>query len=57
MSEDGAAQRRDRRGGGTAPLVTQLTPVTYLKGVGPRRAELLARLGITTAGDLLMHVP
>ena len=57
MSEDGAAQRRDRRGGGTAPLVTLLTPVTYLKGVGPRRAELLARLGITTAGDLLMHVP
>ena len=37
--------------------MTLLTPVTYLKGVGPRRAELLARLGITTAGDLLMHVP
>ena len=40
-----------------APPVTLLTPVTYLKGVGPRRAELLAKLGITTAGDLLMHVP
>jgi ATP-dependent DNA helicase RecG len=33
------------------------TPVTYLKGVGPHRAELLARLGIMTAGDLLYHVP
>ena len=57
MSGEGAAQRRDRRGGGIAPPVTFLTPVTYLKGVGPRRAELLLKLGITTAGDLLMHVP
>ncbi|MBC7561574.1 MAG: ATP-dependent DNA helicase RecG [Gemmatimonadaceae bacterium] len=56
MSGDATA-RRDKRGGGVAPPVTLLTPVTYLKGVGPRRAELLAKLGITTAGDLLMHVP
>ena len=34
-----------------------LTPVTYLKGVGPRRAEMLRRLGIVTAGDLLHHIP
>jgi len=33
------------------------TPVTYLKGVGPHRAELLRRLGLVTAGDLLYHVP
>ena len=33
------------------------TPVTYLKGVGPRRAEALRRLHITTAGDLLYHLP
>jgi len=33
------------------------TPVTYLKGVGPRRAEALMRLGVRTAGDLLYHVP
>ncbi len=33
------------------------TPVTYLKGVGPRRAELLRKLGVVTAGDLLYHVP
>ena len=33
------------------------TPVNYLKGVGPVRAEALRRLGIITAGDLLYHVP
>ncbi len=33
------------------------TPVTYLKGVGPRRAEALRRLDIVTAGDLLFHLP
>jgi ATP-dependent DNA helicase RecG len=33
------------------------TPVTYLKGVGPRRAEALRRLDILTAGDLLYHLP
>src|SRR5688572_5851947 len=32
-------------------------PVTYLKGVGPRRAEALRRLGVVTARDLLFHVP
>ena len=57
MTDDAGARRRDRRGGIVAPPVTLLTPVTYLKGVGPRRAELLAKLGITTAGDLLFHVP
>ncbi len=57
MTGDGGSPRRDRRGGGIAPPVTLLTPVTYLKGVGSRRAELLMKLGITTAGDLLMHVP
>ena len=32
-------------------------PVTYLKGVGPTRAEQLRRLGIVTARDLLFHIP
>ena len=32
-------------------------PVQYLKGVGPRRAEDLARLGIGTVEDLLLHFP
>ncbi|MCU0621880.1 MAG: hypothetical protein MUC69_10275, partial [Gemmatimonadales bacterium] len=33
------------------------TPIQFLKGVGERRAEQLARLGITTALDLLWHLP
>ncbi|MEO5580339.1 MAG: ATP-dependent DNA helicase RecG, partial [Gemmatimonadaceae bacterium] len=32
-------------------------PVTYLKGVGPIRADALRRLGIVTARDLLLHIP
>lgn len=31
--------------------------ICYLKGVGPRRAELLARLGVFTLGDLLHLYP
>ncbi|HXF25058.1 MAG TPA: ATP-dependent DNA helicase RecG, partial [Gemmatimonadaceae bacterium] len=33
------------------------TPINFLKGVGPARAESLRKLGIITAGDLLWHVP
>ncbi len=33
------------------------TPVKFLKGVGPKRAEALARLGVRTVGDLLYHAP
>jgi ATP-dependent DNA helicase RecG len=32
-------------------------PVTYLKGVGPARAEALRRLEVITARDLLFHIP
>jgi ATP-dependent DNA helicase RecG len=32
-------------------------PVQFLKGVGPKRADAFGRLGITTARDLLYHVP
>ncbi|HYE98828.1 MAG TPA: DNA helicase RecG, partial [Planctomycetota bacterium] len=32
-------------------------PAQFLKGVGPRRAEQLARLGIRTVGELLYHLP
>ena len=43
-----------------APRQTRLrldTPVTYLKGVGPARAEALKRLGVVSAVDLLYHIP
>ncbi len=33
------------------------TPVQFLKGVGPQRAELLERLGLHTARDVLFHFP
>ncbi len=32
-------------------------PVQFVKGVGPKRAEHLQRMGILTARDLLYHVP
>ena len=31
--------------------------VKYVKGVGPKRAELLGKLGITTVKELLYHLP
>jgi ATP-dependent DNA helicase RecG len=52
-----------RRVGRTAPAGTVQSrirldmPVTYLKGVGERRAEMLRKLGVVTAGDLLYHIP
>ena len=33
------------------------TPVQYVKGVGPRIAEVLAAKGIRTVGDLLHYLP
>ncbi|MGA9062474.1 MAG: ATP-dependent DNA helicase RecG [Terracidiphilus sp.] len=33
------------------------TPITYVRGVGPRVAEMLAAKGIETAEDLLYHLP
>ena len=37
--------------------ITPSTEVMYLKGVGPRRAELLAKRGILTFEDLLGYLP
>ena len=33
------------------------TSISYLKGVGPARADAFRRLGVITAGDLLYHIP
>ncbi len=33
------------------------TEVQYVKGVGPRFAQLFKKIGIETAGDLLFHLP
>jgi ATP-dependent DNA helicase RecG len=33
------------------------TPVQYLKGVGPQRAETLKKLGLQTVEDLIFHFP
>ena len=37
--------------------LTPDTPVRYLKGVGPKTAELFEKLGILTLSDLLCHYP
>src|SRR5688572_18271179 len=33
------------------------TEVQFLKGVGPKAAELLHKLGLHTVGDVLYHLP
>ncbi len=33
------------------------TPVQFLKGIGPKRSEMLAANGIRNAGDLLEYIP
>ncbi len=39
------------------PTSRLLTPVQFLRGVGPERAEMLHRLGLKTAADVLFHFP
>ncbi len=38
-------------------MIEQATNIQYLKGVGEKRAKLLAKLGIFTVEDLLRHYP
>ncbi len=40
----------------TGPLSLD-TPVQYVKGIGPKRAELLKKLGIKTVDDALYYLP
>ncbi|VAW96498.1 ATP-dependent DNA helicase RecG [hydrothermal vent metagenome] len=37
--------------------ISKLTPITKIKGVGPKVAEKLTKLGIVSAQDLLFHLP
>jgi len=37
----------------STPAKSLLTPVQYLKGVGPERADLMHRLELHTAADVL----
>jgi ATP-dependent DNA helicase RecG len=39
------------------PPLSATTPVQYVKGVGPARAEIFAQLGVHTVGDLLEYYP
>jgi len=48
------AGQNPRQTDGPSPLDRD---VRYLKGVGPRRAEALDRLGLSTVRDVLFHLP
>jgi ATP-dependent DNA helicase RecG len=37
--------------------ISLTTPVRYFKGVGPKRSEILSRIGIHTAEDVLYYLP
>ncbi len=36
---------------------TLLTPIQYLKGIGPKRAKILNKIGLSTIEDLLYYFP
>lgn len=38
-------------------MVSLKSPVTSLAGIGPKKAEMFAKIGIVTVGDLLRHFP
>ncbi|MBL8250151.1 MAG: hypothetical protein JNK31_00625, partial [Candidatus Competibacter sp.] len=58
MEQGGIQQRPEARPGGPArATLSGPPPVTALRGVGPRLAERLARLGIRTVEDVLLHLP
>ena len=40
-----------------SPTEQLATPVQFLPGVGPQRAEMLEKLGLATAGDVLFFFP
>ncbi|MBU6228428.1 MAG: ATP-dependent DNA helicase RecG [Cyanobacteria bacterium REEB459] len=55
-----AAVVRDQprsQGAGTATAATLDQPLTYLKGMGPKNSDRLARLGLLTVLDVLYYYP
>ncbi len=56
MTRDGHTDSR-AASGESAHTDLARTPVTSLRGVGPRVAERLARLGIASVQELLFHLP
>jgi ATP-dependent DNA helicase RecG len=40
-----------------ASVISLDTPVQYVKGIGPKRAELLKKLGIVTVEDAISYLP
>jgi len=58
MAQSAAAKPVANRSSGSASVPRSLdTEIQYVKGVGPRLAEVLGKLGIRTARDLLVHFP
>jgi ATP-dependent DNA helicase RecG len=53
------SNRKQEKQASSEPIaaVRQETPIQYCKGIGPKRAELFQKLGITTVDDALMHLP
>jgi ATP-dependent DNA helicase RecG len=57
QGETGKPHRPEAPADLTAVLHKLATPVEYVKGVGPRRGELLRKRGIETVEDLLFLIP
>jgi ATP-dependent DNA helicase RecG len=57
MQEAASASRVPANIPRSLPMLELTTPVQYVKGIGPKLAEILATKGIATVGDLLNYLP
>ncbi len=57
MSSVSLSSTGGEKGEAGKALLEQDTPIQYCKGIGPKRAELLQKLGITTIDDALTVLP